>query len=646
MTVPTLVRRLPRRRFLALASAVVGFALWLGAASDGFAQSCEDWDSDGFPSIDGCAATRDCNDDDPAIHPGAPEHCDVLDNDCDGFVDDHIACDRVCDNPQKMPGATRVSVDDLWGASQGRIVWVGDGWVITYIQRTGESCWKLMLRRLDPVGAPVGPPVDVSGGGPGETVQTMHPDLTWTGNEILVTWGESPIDGACYGVVGPHRQYFQRFTSGLRKIGAKTRAGCQASDSDDLTAVWSGAGYGLVWNELGGIRFTPVDRDGVPVDVCGTVISGEDNHASPSLAWNGQGYGVTYRAAEPNTDYLTIFDEIYFRRVAADASLPDVGPTRLTYDPARSQWNSLVWADGGWAVSWSDDRASAALFTEVYFARMNDLGQKVDPPGDIRLTCCNDDTSGFTRYFNELAWTGAEYGLGYAENSHPTDVTGDVFFRRADAQGNPVGTPVLMTPDTAKRAGHVDLAWNGTTYGMVWYDRPQGVNADQVYFGRVGCNCADADGDGFSSCAGGDCNDGSVLVNPAKPESCLDGQDNNCDGKNDCQDTTACTVSSGAVPGEIGGLGFASDKATVSWAPDSTAQTYDVLQGDLGSLRDDGDFRRAQCLVWRHPATSYADGAVPLPGKGRYYLVRGKADRCRLGTWGSSTRDVARVACP
>jgi hypothetical protein len=41
-------------------------------------------DADG----DGYAEGEDCDDDDPAVHPGAEEHCDGVDEDCDGVVDE------------------------------------------------------------------------------------------------------------------------------------------------------------------------------------------------------------------------------------------------------------------------------------------------------------------------------------------------------------------------------------------------------------------------------------------------------------------------------------------------------------------------------------------------------------------------------
>lgn len=52
--------------------------------------TCTDLDGDGYGL--GCGPGSDCNDRDPAVHPGSVETCDFKDNDCNGLVDDTNGC--------------------------------------------------------------------------------------------------------------------------------------------------------------------------------------------------------------------------------------------------------------------------------------------------------------------------------------------------------------------------------------------------------------------------------------------------------------------------------------------------------------------------------------------------------------------------
>lgn len=63
---------------------------------------CRDRDEDGFGA--GCARGEDCNDQNAKMHPGADEACDLVDNDCNGLVDDAPFC------PPPRVGSERLDV--------------------------------------------------------------------------------------------------------------------------------------------------------------------------------------------------------------------------------------------------------------------------------------------------------------------------------------------------------------------------------------------------------------------------------------------------------------------------------------------------------------------------------------------------------
>ncbi|MEW6714269.1 MAG: DUF2341 domain-containing protein [Nitrospirota bacterium] len=64
--------------------------IWLTSDTTPMYFQCTDSDSDGYAAEGGPCGEIDCNDSNPAIHPGATEICDGVDNDCDQQIDDDL----------------------------------------------------------------------------------------------------------------------------------------------------------------------------------------------------------------------------------------------------------------------------------------------------------------------------------------------------------------------------------------------------------------------------------------------------------------------------------------------------------------------------------------------------------------------------
>jgi hypothetical protein len=138
--------------------------------------------------------------------------------------------------------------------------------------------------------------------------------------------------------------------------------------------------------------------------------------------------------------------------------------------------------------------------------------------------------------------------------------------------------------------------------------------------------CHDLDGDGYGSpgdpaCpAGGaaDCNDRSPAAHPGAVEIC-DGLDNDCDA----------VVDNPPVPAGVPSLALSGSGAgtNLSWSTLSGATGYDVVRGDVSTLRaSGGNFTTATSACSGNDLAGVSLGAPDLPAAGQaiWYLVRGE----------------------
>jgi serine protease AprX len=177
--------------------------------------------------------------------------------------------------------------------------------------------------------------------------------------------------------------------------------------------------------------------------------------------------------------------------------------------------------------------------------------------------------------------------------------------------------------------------------GTAITDRPNNMSGyglidayDAIHLGP------DSDADGIADV----CDSCPAAANPTQ----IDGDG---DGAGDPCDCAPADSGAFASPLEVGALGFASDKVTLSWSSLSgkagSGTVYDVVRGVLSDLRGSGSIAGASCFGLPGTANTIADASTPLPDTGVYYLVQGR-NGCGSGGWGATSAGSPRshASCP
>ncbi|HEX5041456.1 MAG TPA: thrombospondin type 3 repeat-containing protein [Candidatus Polarisedimenticolaceae bacterium] len=138
-------------------------------------------------------------------------------------------------------------------------------------------------------------------------------------------------------------------------------------------------------------------------------------------------------------------------------------------------------------------------------------------------------------------------------------------------------------------------------------------------------------------------NDGDALGDACDP-------DDDNDGTADAQDCAPLDASASAAPVEVQALAVVLSGGTqVTWTSQGAGFRYDVVGGDLATLRGAGNVAGATCLVNDRTVASWTD-ARPDPGTGQgyYYLSRAQ-NACGTAGYGAGTSGAPRILavdCP
>ncbi len=381
------------------------------------------------------------------------ERCDGKDNDCNGTVDEGLLQNLSTDRRVTNNSSSSDFVYAGWSGSQFGLVWQdkrlnANGEI--YFAALDKSGARLTLEDVR---------VTTTSG------IDAHPALTWNGTRYGLVYADNSS--------GNFELYFRLLEANGTPVGNPIRITNSANASDWPDLVWTGAFFGLAWeDERSGaskedIYFQKLDANGQKVGPEIQVTTDSARQMAPILKWSGTDFGVAW------TDTRFTQREIYFRKLDANGQL--VGAeTRISNDAADSAWPDLAWNGTDWATVWHDSRDGNS---EVYLARVAANGQRIGP--ELRLTQSN----GFSGY-PSIDWNGFQYGLSWQDDRSGSTA---IYFAQVNALGMKNGSDLKVSSGSGTSAFTTAL-WNGSTYAFAWRDDRHAPNGNtELYFAFVGC---------------------------------------------------------------------------------------------------------------------------------------------------------------
>lgn len=285
--------------------------------------------------------------------------------------------------------------------------------------------------------------------------------------------------------------------------------------------------------------------------------------------------------------------------------------TGARYDPASDAWSAIAMVNAptariGQTTVWTGSEMVVWGGYPSDATACSNTGARYDPTDDVWIPTSTGENVPAGRCGHTAVWTGDSMIVWGGSNSEYLnsgsryDVSTDTW-----AETSVAGAPTPRSSHTAVWTGNSMIVWGG--YGGA------ATNTGARYSQETP-DMVDDDGDGFSECLG-DCNDGNGAISPGAPEIC-DLLDNDCDGAVDN------APAPGQSPSEL--IDLLDGTTVLIWTPLTDSTSYDVVRGDLGTLRASGLGAAIQaCLANDATQTSLVLGDSPDIGTGFFYLIRG-----------------------
>jgi len=359
----------------------------------------------------------------------------------------------------------------------------------------------------------------------------IQPAIAWngvsgSGSQYMVVWEDQGVDSDIYGCRVDSTG--ARVASSTILISSTAESSTTRASGEQGMPSISPAGGGsflVVWEDDRNYATAKTDVYGARVSTAGALLNpggipisyGTDDDLVPQAAWNGASFVVTWLQRYPNST-----SKIRGTRVSTAGAILDSGGVNYSNASAGSVGASIAGGPGGALVAWQnigtqgdiigcavgtsgqpgpiktislssqDQRDYAAAFNgsdyvavwadkrdgvyQVYAARCTPTGTVTDPSG-VRIAATSSSQTQ-----PAIATDGTNFLVVWTQQStYDTDIRGMILGSNLSTVAADIGVSTIYESNQSAPA----VAWNGTTYTVVWQDERRSDGYVAIYGTRV-----------------------------------------------------------------------------------------------------------------------------------------------------------------
>lgn len=393
----------------------------------------------------------DCNDNSASIHPGAPEVCDGVDNNCNGVIDEGVDSYNPFTSPIQISDASftvGAASDITYDGTHFAISWTGQ-------QNTGN--FQSYISGYNDFGVPQIPATNIS-----QTSNNSYGGpLIWTGSVFATAWEVRAEKG--YDI------FFSQLDVNGKKLGPDLRITDNQGFSVEPALLWNGTEYWIVWaDDNGGDLFQiyghRIDTQG-QVSTASVLTTAIVDARTPRLV---RGPSATLLV------YLSGSSQRLLGQLLKNDLTPDGSAFYITGEGAYDF--SVDWVKDRFVIAWNIEQAD--IGNAIWASTIDPNGNVITSPTRI------SDGATFARSPSVLS-LGDRFALAWSDDRIQYQHYG-IRFRTFDTQLNPL-VPVASLVETTYDCIYPSLSAGGSGLALVYRNRIFG-NAGQPFFLPLVCS--------------------------------------------------------------------------------------------------------------------------------------------------------------